>query len=428
LAYQGGGPGPVAARPRVADAKWDLVLRVAESHPFQRSARLRDFLFYVASRALDEPGVAIHEQEIAVHVFGRSPDATAGEDTIVRVHASQLRKRLQEYFASEGAQESTVIEIPRGNYAPVFKARENGPASRHGWPRTLAPFVFGGVVAGLAIVCGWLIVENRDLRRASRGDPSVGPIVERFWSRFTRADRRLDIVLADSNLSLVEDLLRRPFGLDEYLNRNYFSRIEALADPDLRIGARNIMMRQHTSLADAALLRKVLRLTGDSDRTNVIFSRDFHARYLKTDDVILFGSRRSNPWVELVEDQMNFRFGFDENDRAAFIVNREPRTGEQAVYRSVPRSGMDAASYCVIACLPNLSRTGSILMIGGTEMEGTEAGGEFLTSEHWLGNLYQSMSVVQEGPFPYFEVLLKNVKMGGTSPHFSVVAWRRLKD
>jgi hypothetical protein len=38
------------------------------------------------------------------------------------------------------------------------------------------------------------------------------------------------------------------------------------------------------------------------------------------------------------------------------------------------------------------------------------------------------MSVVQEGPFPYFEVLLKNVKMGGTSPHFSVVAWRRFKD
>ncbi|MCE5308661.1 MAG: hypothetical protein LLG20_13565 [Acidobacteriales bacterium] len=428
MAHQAGGPGPIAPRPRVADARWDLVLRVAESRCFQRSARLRDFLFYVASRALDEPGVAIHEQEIAIHVFGRSPDATAGEDTIVRVHASQLRKRLQEYFASEGAQENTLIEIPRGNYAPVFKERENAPVSRRRWPRALTPFVLSGVVAGLAIVCGWLMLENRDLRRASRGDSSAGPAVERFWSRFTRADRRLDIVLADSNLSLMEDLLQRPFGLDEYLNRSYFSKIEALSNPDLRNGARNIMMRQHTSLADAALLRKVLRLTGDSDRTNLIFSRDFHARYLKTDDVILFGSRRSNPWVELVEDQMNFRFGFDENDRAAFIVNRQSRAGEQGVYRAVPRSGMDAASYCVIACLPNLSRTGSILMIAGTEMEGTEAGGEFLTSEHWLQNLSRSMQAAPHEPFPYFEVLLKNVKMGGTSPHFSVVAWRRVKD
>jgi hypothetical protein len=415
----------MTTRPHQADGKWDLVMRVAESRHLQRSARLRDFLFYVATRALEEPGVAIHEQEIALHVFGRSEESAAGEDTIVRVHASQLRKRLQEYFTSEGALETTLIEIPRGNYAPVFKERELAPARKS--PLPLLHYVLLGIIIALALLCAWLVWANRDARREARAGFDGGPATGQFWSRFTRADRRLDIVLADSNLSLVEDLLHRPISLDAYVNRTYFKEIEALPDPAMREGAGKIMMRQHTSLADAALLRKVLRLTGDSERTSVIFARDFHARYLKTDDVILFGSRRSNPWVELLEERLNFHFGFDEAARAAVIENRQPRPGEQTVYRAAPGSGMDVASYCLIACLPNLTRTGSVLIVAGTEMEGTEAGGEFLTSEHWLEYLRQSLQAAPKAPFPYFEVLLKNLKMGGTSPRFHVVASRKLE-
>jgi hypothetical protein len=425
LAHHAGGPNAITTRPRLLDGKWDLVLRVAESAHFQRSARLRDFLFYVATRALDEPGVAIHEQEIAVHVFGRGSDSASGEDTIVRVHASQLRKRLQEYFATGGAQETTVIEIPRGNYAPVFKDRVL--ATARGLPRARLHCILFGVIAGLALFCGWLVSVDRDLRRQVHSGTDRGPATEHFWSQFTRADRRLDVVLADSNLSLVQDLLRRPIGLNDYINRTYFRHIEALEDPAMRLGARDVMMRQHTSLADAALLRKILRLTGDTERTSVVFARDFHARHLKTDDVILFGSRRSNPWVELVEDRLNFRFGFDEAARAAIVENREPRPGEQTVYRAAVGSGSNAASYCLIACLPNLTRTGSILIVAGTEMEGTEAGGEFLTSEHWLESLRQLMQAAPDAPFPFFEVLLRNLKMGGTSSRFQVVAWRSPK-
>jgi hypothetical protein len=422
LAHQSGGPGSILVRPRLADEKWDLVVRVAESRHFQRSARLRDFLFYVASRVLDEPGVAIHEQEIAVHVFGRDVDSASSEDTIVRVHASQLRKRLQEYFSSEGVQENTVIEIPRGNYAPVFKAREPAPVPRQPHKRLHAALF--GIIAGLSLFCGWLLFVNAGLRRDSRPGASLAPVTRQFWSQFSRPGQRLDIVLADSNLSLVQDLLKRPIGLNEYVNRTYFSRIDAIPDPVLRMGARDIMMRQHTSLADANLQRKILRLTGDAELTSVIFARDFHARHMKTDNVILFGSRRSNPWVELVEEQLNFRFVFDEVSGAAVIENRVPRAGEQPQYRAVRGSGTGALSYCLIACVPNLSRTGSMLVVAGTEMEGTEAGGEFMTSERWLAHLRQRLQPAGTDVFPYFEVLLKNSKVGGTSRGFEVVAWR----
>ena len=55
----------------------------------------------------------IHEQEVGHQVFGRPPDYDTTADNIVRVHAWQLRKRLAEYFAKEGAGEPIILEILR---------------------------------------------------------------------------------------------------------------------------------------------------------------------------------------------------------------------------------------------------------------------------------------------------------------------------
>src|SRR5215831_6343747 len=101
-----------------------LVERVAASRHLAKSARLRDLLIYLSDRVLNESVSEIHEQEIGHRVFGRPRDYDTGADNIVRVHASTLRKRLEQYFAGEGAAEPLILEIPKGNYAPVFRKRE----------------------------------------------------------------------------------------------------------------------------------------------------------------------------------------------------------------------------------------------------------------------------------------------------------------
>src|ERR1700733_2396113 len=78
---------------------------------------------YVCGRVLDHSADEIHEQEIGQEVFGRPADYDTSADNTVRVHASMLRKRVDQYFANEGLSEPVVIEIPRGNYAPVFHER-----------------------------------------------------------------------------------------------------------------------------------------------------------------------------------------------------------------------------------------------------------------------------------------------------------------
>src|ERR1700678_1960743 len=105
------------------DERRALIDRVAGSHHFSRSARLRDFLLYVGRQSLKEGCPEIHEQEIGARVFGRSASYDRSQDNIVRVNATELRKRIELYFATEGADEPLVLDIPRGAYKPIFHRR-----------------------------------------------------------------------------------------------------------------------------------------------------------------------------------------------------------------------------------------------------------------------------------------------------------------
>ena len=119
-----------------------LIERVAASSHFGRSARLRDFLLYVGGQSLKEGCPEIHEQEIGAKVFGRPASYDRSQDNIVRVNATELRKRIEQYFATEGAHETLILEIPRGGYKPVFHRRVPQAEETPATSRELVPQTF----------------------------------------------------------------------------------------------------------------------------------------------------------------------------------------------------------------------------------------------------------------------------------------------
>src|SRR5580700_6534351 len=106
---------------------WALLDRITASSQLRRAPRLREFLLYVSRRSLGDGRGQVHEQEIGVEVFGRSDTYDTSVDNIVRANATELRKRIDAYFNSEGSHEKMVMEIPRGSYVPVFRYRSAGP-------------------------------------------------------------------------------------------------------------------------------------------------------------------------------------------------------------------------------------------------------------------------------------------------------------
>ena len=92
---------------------WALLERVAASPQLKRAARMQDLLFYIGKRSLKDGSETVHEQEIGVEVFRRPENYDTSVDNIVRTNVSDLRKRIESYFESEGKDETLVMEIPR---------------------------------------------------------------------------------------------------------------------------------------------------------------------------------------------------------------------------------------------------------------------------------------------------------------------------
>jgi hypothetical protein len=301
---------PLKDQPGV-DERRALIERVAASAHFRRSARLRDFLLYVGGQSLKDGCPEINEQEIGIKVFGRPLSYDRSQDNIVRVNATELRKRIELYFTSEGAHESLILEIPRGGYKPIFHRRlpqtqdrlaptPKTPLPENLLPRNLAPVVrrdsrnrvhiFWGVTSlALAIACLILFQQNRTLRHAIytwEGKPAVAT----FWTDFVHSHQEIDIVLPDASVSLSEEIVGHPMSLSDYLDHSYMRQPQSLNLSSDRINDLNgIFAHNLVTMGDFHAAQQILALTPLSSSLHLTFSRFYTADSVKRNSFILIG-------------------------------------------------------------------------------------------------------------------------------------------
>ena len=98
--------------------------RILASPTFQQGDRLKRFLKFIVLEAVAGRRHELKEYVIGVQVFGKEDSFDPRTDPIVRVQARRLRAKLVRYYREEGRADETVIELPKGGYAPVFKQRD----------------------------------------------------------------------------------------------------------------------------------------------------------------------------------------------------------------------------------------------------------------------------------------------------------------
>lgn len=118
----------VAVHPEPAELEaWREELAAVLASPrFRHAPTLAHLLSHLCEKSFAGESNQIKEYSIGVDVFRRGADFDQDTDSVVRVEANRLRKRLAEYYAGEGAAHSIRIEIPVGQYVPTF--REVAPA------------------------------------------------------------------------------------------------------------------------------------------------------------------------------------------------------------------------------------------------------------------------------------------------------------
>jgi hypothetical protein len=89
-----------------------------------RTPRLENLLRYIAERYFQNIISEINEYNIATEVFGRSKTSfDASRDSIARVEAHRLRRKLAEYYEADGKGHEIQLSLPPGSYIPSFTRR-----------------------------------------------------------------------------------------------------------------------------------------------------------------------------------------------------------------------------------------------------------------------------------------------------------------
>jgi len=276
------------------------------------------------------------------------------------------------------------------------------------------------IVAVLVVMLGLLFVDNARLRRQVRGD-AAAPAVGRLWRQMFDNGRRTRVVLADSSITMFQDLIHMPLPADRYVAQDFDTLIaERVPEAEQKL-ARRLTMQRYTSMADVALVRRVMPLMAEIGApSEVLLARDAKLEHLRNGNAILSGPRRANPWLEMFEERLNFRSRFDQDSRASYFENRAPRAGEEALYAV----RWDAQGFCHMGFLPSLDGGGSVLIVSGTDMSSGEVGTEALTDGPWVEELRAKLGVKGEERTPYFEVLLRTQIVGGAASRADLVAAR----
>lgn len=459
---------------RSADETAELqrhVSEIIESKPFKGSPRAEKFLRYVLNHALTGDFDSLKERVIGVKLFGRPPHYETGEDAIVRVTASDVRKRLAQYYNSKyGTTSKFHINLPAGSYFPDITrqppekrasfdiqetspqtginppgsatvhrdplTKDNGSATasppvlpaqtKHLSARINYAWLFVGVFFTALNLALWAVIWVHISRSkvATAPSTSVQP-----WSVFFNSQHAVQLIASDPNEAEIEWLTGQQVSVSDYANRSYIPQPNHLTPEMIRI-SQIVLRGDKASAIDAPIIANVAALAqANSAKIEVHVARSIALSNLNTDDNLIFlGSPRSNPWSSLFSDQLDFRYGFNPTPHEEFILNVHPQQNELQQYVGTAAGWNTGQSYATIAFLRNPDHHGQVLLISGISAEGTEAAGALATDLPRLATTLQKCGISPSGPLKHFELLLRINTMAGSPTRSDVIACHILQD
>jgi adenylate cyclase len=142
---------PSNGNPERAGIEAELA-RILASPQFRTSRRRCELLQWSVGRFLAGEKEPVKEYHIAQEVFGKSESWDPRFDSSVRVEFNRMRQKLREYYQSDGAHDSIVIEFPFRGYLPAFRSNEPAtPENQEPPPTTRRRKLRLAAIAAIAI-------------------------------------------------------------------------------------------------------------------------------------------------------------------------------------------------------------------------------------------------------------------------------------
>ncbi len=372
----------------------DAIVASKELHGADSLCKL---LRYLANHAMDFPGEPLKEYKIATEVFGRSSDFDPQLDSIIRVQAGRLRSRLAKYYESEGANDPVVVELPKGSYVLSFHHRgkatsklhesaSSEPSQQEARPTSGK---LGIVVVALSILLVVVIMRPIITGKSSdastaRGAPPPPAAFQLFWKPFASGLGEPWVIF--SNASFV--------GRPETGLRYYDPTRDAKTSVWDHYTGVGEVLAVHSLDQVFGLLHRGLRVKRGS-----LFTLDD----VQNNDLIFLGSPSEN----------------------LTLMDIPTEHGESKEYLASPSFAPMTEDYAVVALLPGLSSSRSIMILAGTTTFGTQGAVDYVCRENSVEELLHRLAVSSAGELKPFEAVVRVKVTRGVPVQMELVALRR---
>jgi hypothetical protein len=414
---------------------------VLNGESFRSSHRSGQFLRHVVEQAVEGRIDSLKERVIGAELFNRSPNYDTGEDAIVRVTASDVRKRLLQHYGAYRNASEFRINLPLGSYIPeilrdppltqpVVEPKLEGSSDTLGPPVHIIESEEVGrkfwKKASLAVLLALLFLNivlwGFFLVWLPRPVHLLSP--DTLFAQLFPFPFSIRLITSDPNIAEIQGLTGQAISLSDYANNRYIPD-PTKTDPRIVHLASEILRGDKAAAVDAELVARIAsQLTqAGTNQLKVTPARDMRLSDLLTDgNFILLGSFRSNPWSLFYNEKLDFRIVMDPNSNQEIVMNVRPHSGEPNAYTPTAKGYATGQSFATVSYLENPDHRGRVLLLAGANAEGTYAAGQMVTDSSALSAALRKCGIRSVKTGPNFQMLLRLSTMAGSPGHVDVVA------
>lgn len=385
--------------------------RIVSHDAFRHSKRSARLLEYLVRETLAGHAEWLKERRIGVEVFGRPADYDSNADPIVRSAASEIRRRLAQYYQESTEPQIVHFRLQQGSYCPLFEpiCRTNGSGTAPATGASIATASIEDIVKNetttatvSSLPAAGMPAESLRWRRLNSGVPvffivlaagllllavggryaldawkeATNP-VDRFWRPVVHSQTAAVILVGAVDLKN-DKAVNAPF------NTEFAEQVNGLRDPAIEtdIETRPVVMLQESEISS----RVAQLLTERHKRFQLRAANSATLSDLRSGPAILLGII-DNPWALRILPKLRFHPRLDAVTQQMWIEDSEhPERKDWSVRWGIPYSNSYSEYALITRCRDPLSGQ-PVMEIGGLGLHGTQAAGEFVADSDALARL-----------------------------------------
>ncbi|MGH7494769.1 MAG: hypothetical protein ACREOO_20550 [bacterium] len=295
--------------------KCRILETILRSKSFQRAKRYQELLRYLVELHL--AGKEVKEFTLAVEFFGKKDVFDSSVDSTVRAYVSNLRRKLELYYLTEGHDDEIQIVLPQGGYQIQFTLAEVPRTLPRQASIKLLCTILIPILLTLLILVIWLGTEKitrdrRDNRYVKKDDP--------IWHDLFDSDKKTLVVLGDYYFfSMPLDSGRQSYVRDVRINSE--EELAAFLESHPQFKSK-ISKTYHTYLEEHipwSLYCILPSLVYHNKEIELRLSSEVQLADLQRYSIIYVGPYKSLKALSTITRGLNFKYRLDEHRRLDFF-------------------------------------------------------------------------------------------------------------